>query len=682
MASRISLTRYVIVLAATLFVLSTARAQSAVQYIYDELGRLTGVINTSGNAAAYSYDAVGNLLSITNYSASQASVLQFTPTSGPVGTTVTINGTGFSTTISSDSVSFNGTSATISSATANQMVTTVPSGATTGTISITTPAGTFTTSSSFTVTTSTGAPTITSFTPTVAAPGTSLSISGTNFSATAANDQLRFNITRQFASSATSTSISTTTPVSTSGHVQVTTPAGSVVSSQDLYVPFGSFTASQVGYSQRTTLGTSASVSPSGASQIGLLIFDVTAGQRVSLSFTGSTMGCYIAYLFAPDGTQIGSDSCPASPDLLDAVTVPYTGTYTAGINFMGNSSGSVTITPNNASDDTGTITIGGSAVTMTTTVPGQNIALTFSGTAGNAISLLETGSTYSNGAFLTVYAPNGTPLGPVSSISSLGTPLFAGPMTLPQSGTYKIYIDPPGSSTGQITTTLYNATPVTGTITAGGSAVTFTNTSPGQNGVYSFTGTASERVSLAVQSVSFSSSYFYSPSATVSIVEPNGTTLGSIVAYNTNMYSPTDFLSVQTLPSSGTYTVVVAPGPYTGTAALTLYNVPADASGTIAIGGSTVTMTTTTPGQNAYVTFSGTSGQSVSLALSGITYANYSAITLYNPDGSVATVGYAYPSGGTIFSGVGLTQTGTFKIYIDPSMGNTGQMTLQLTSP
>jgi Bacterial pre-peptidase C-terminal domain len=468
-----------------------------------------------------------------------------------------------------------------------------------------------------------------------------------------------------------------------SGHVSVTTPAGSAVSSQDLYVPFGSFTASQVGYSQRTTLGSSATVSAAGASEIGLLIFDVTAGQRVSLSLSGGTFSfCYLVYLFAPDGTQLAEDTCPAATDFVDSVTAPYTGTYTVGLNFLSNSSGSVSVTPNNASDVTSAITIGGSTVTSTTTVPGQNIALTFSGTAGNAISLLETGSTFSSGANLTVFAPNGTPVSTTATISSSGNPLFVGPLTLPVSGTYKIYIDPPSSTTGQVTTALYNATPVTGTITAGGSAVTFTNSSPGQNGMYTFTGTASERVSLAIQSVSFSSSYFYSPSATVSILKPDGTTLASMTAYNTSVWSPTDFLDVQTLPSAGTYTVMVAPGPYTGTATLTLYNVPADASGTISIGGSAVTMTTTTPGQNAYVTFSGTSGQSVSLAASGITYSNYLTITVYNPDGSVLTVGYVYPSGGTVFSGLSLGQTGTFKIYIDPTMADTGQVTLQLTSP
>src|SRR5207245_1193082 len=106
--------------------------------------------------------------------ASQTGVLNFSPTSGPVGTTVTITGTGFSSTISQDSVSFNSATATVTSATANQMVVTVPSGATTGPISVITPAGTFMTLTSFTVTTGNGPPTITGFTPAIGAAGTSI----------------------------------------------------------------------------------------------------------------------------------------------------------------------------------------------------------------------------------------------------------------------------------------------------------------------------------------------------------------------------------------------------------------------------------------------------------------------------------------------------------------------------
>src|SRR5439155_756462 len=89
-------------------------------------------------------------------------VSSFAPTSGPVGTSVTISGTNFT---GATAVAFNGVSATtftVTSATAIQA--TVPAGATTGPVSVTTAGGTATSASPFTVTAS--PPTITGFTPT------------------------------------------------------------------------------------------------------------------------------------------------------------------------------------------------------------------------------------------------------------------------------------------------------------------------------------------------------------------------------------------------------------------------------------------------------------------------------------------------------------------------------------
>ena len=163
------------------FSLAATPANNAITYVYDELGRLTGVTDPSGETAIYSYDAVGNLLSISRQSSSVVSVIEFTPNSGPVGTTVTIYGTGFSTVLSENSVSFNSVSATVTSATATQLVTTVPSGATTGPIGVTTPAGSATSPAPFTVLTNA---TITAINPGQIARGTAIDmiISGTDLS--------------------------------------------------------------------------------------------------------------------------------------------------------------------------------------------------------------------------------------------------------------------------------------------------------------------------------------------------------------------------------------------------------------------------------------------------------------------------------------------------------------------
>lgn len=62
-------------------------------------------------------------------------ITSFTPTSGSVGTTVTITGTNFNTTAANNIVFFGATKATVTAATATSMTVTVPVGATFGTIS-------------------------------------------------------------------------------------------------------------------------------------------------------------------------------------------------------------------------------------------------------------------------------------------------------------------------------------------------------------------------------------------------------------------------------------------------------------------------------------------------------------------------------------------------------------------
>ncbi|MCE2995079.1 MAG: BspA family leucine-rich repeat surface protein [Cyclobacteriaceae bacterium] len=79
-------------------------------------------------------------------------ITSLTPTSGPIGTTVTIIGTNFSTTPANNTVRFNGTIAVVSASTTTSITTSVPTGATTGKISVTVAANTATSANDFTVT--------------------------------------------------------------------------------------------------------------------------------------------------------------------------------------------------------------------------------------------------------------------------------------------------------------------------------------------------------------------------------------------------------------------------------------------------------------------------------------------------------------------------------------------------
>jgi YD repeat-containing protein len=115
----------------------------AVQYAYDELGRLHAVVDQQGNAAIYSYDAVGNMLSIERFDAATlpgVAITAVVPDKGKAGALVSILGKGFGG-AGQNAVAFNGMAASVAQAFSNRIITTVPAGATTGPITIVAPLG-------------------------------------------------------------------------------------------------------------------------------------------------------------------------------------------------------------------------------------------------------------------------------------------------------------------------------------------------------------------------------------------------------------------------------------------------------------------------------------------------------------------------------------------------------------
>jgi len=106
------------------------------------------------------------------------SITSFSPPSGPVGTSVNIEGTAFT---GATSVKFNGVSATYNVVSDIQIEATVPV-TTTGPISVTTPGGTATSSTNFKVTLGIA------LSKTVGPPKSTLAVSGTKFGATEALD--------------------------------------------------------------------------------------------------------------------------------------------------------------------------------------------------------------------------------------------------------------------------------------------------------------------------------------------------------------------------------------------------------------------------------------------------------------------------------------------------------------
>ena len=116
----------------------------------------------------------------------------------------------------------------------------------------------------------------------------------------------------------------------------------------------------------------------------------------------------------------------------------------------------------------------------------------------------------------------------------------------------------------------------------------------------------------------------------------------------------------------------------------LTLYDVPPDLSGTIAIGGPPVSLTLgPVPGQNATLTFNGTAAQRVSLRLSNVTIGNTSCcgakISMLKPDGTTVVPPILVGTFGATITAT-LPVTGAYSIGIDPQGAYTGGITLTLS--
>jgi YD repeat-containing protein len=660
-----------------------------INYVYDEFGRLVQVTDQSGDSATYEYDLVGNVLKIVRGSTTATTISEFTPNSGPVGTTVTIYGTGFSTTPTQNTVTFGGATATVSTATTTTLVVTASAG---GTIAVTSPNGSATSADSFTVSASAG-PTITGFSPSIASTGTTVSVTGTNFNLTASNDRTSINTSLSYVSAVTATTLTTAVPSLTgSGPITVATPLGSAVSTTDLFVPPAGFVASDVVYTGRIGYGdtNAVTVSIGTATKIGLVTFVATAGQRISLlgtnGMSGQILGCDVnVSIYRPDNTTLVGPTCMEGTGFIDATTIAVSGTYTILVDPTDNATGSVTLSLYTFTDLTGTIAIGGSAVTKTTDTPGQNATLTFSGTSGERISVWGTNGMSGQifGCDVNVSIVRASDNVTVASPTCMEQSGFIEPFSLPTTGSYNVFIDPAGSAKGSLTVALYNVTDINGSITADGTAVTASIGTPGQNAYYVFTTTVvNQRVSLNGTNGTMAGQVAFTCDVNVSIVRVSD---GHVLASPTCMEG-SGFIDTVTLPTAEAYNVFVDPNTYvTGNLTLQLYTVT-DFSGTITADGTPVTASIGTPGQNAYYMFTTTVvNQRVSLNGTNGTMAGQVAFTC---DVNVSIVrvsdGHVF-AGPTCMEGSGFIDTVTlpsveaYNVFVDPTTYVTGNLTLQL---
>ncbi|HEX2110140.1 MAG TPA: Ig-like domain-containing protein [Gaiellaceae bacterium] len=419
--------------------------------------------------------------------------------------------------------------------------------------------------------------------------------------------------------------------------------------------------------------GASVTVTTGTPGQNARLTFTGTAGQRVSVKIGPVCCSTKVS-LLRSTGATVASASFGSSGGFMDVQTLPVSGTYTLLVDPQGASTGSVTVALFDVPPDaTGTISLGGPPVTVTTTVPGQNAKLTFAGAAGQRVSIAVDACCTTTVALL---RPDGTSLGSTTVFGGSG---FLDTRVLPVTGTYTVSVDLQSSATGTVTLTAYDVPPdATGTIVPDGAPVTVTAGTPGQNARLTFDGTAGRRMSVELTSVTIGTSR--TSGTKVSILKPDGTALVGA----TNVGTDGGLIETQALPVSGVYAIVVDPqGANTGSMTVTLHDLPADVAAAIVPGGSPVTVTIAEPGQNARVTFDGSSGQRVSLELSSVTIGTSACcstkVSILEPGGTALVAPVNVGTTGGFIDAEALAVGGTHTILVDPQGAATGNITLTL---
>ncbi|WP_370943269.1 RHS repeat-associated core domain-containing protein [Amycolatopsis sp. cg5] len=638
-------------------------------YAYDAAGRLAGVVGAGGEVARYVYDAAGNVTSVDRLGTPAVAVLAAVPSVVRPGDSITIAGKGFAAT--GTTVRIGRLGVPVTSVTPDRIVVTVPDGTLGGQLQVTTPAGTGTLDG---ITVVRGdRPEITEFAPKTAAPGSPVTLTVTNPDPQFASNVVRLNgIIAAVTGQGPGTLTVTVPPGAGTGKLELSTPGGVSTAANALIVPPAEVPAGAIDTSGAITAGTRLAV-PIAAGKYAIRYFDAADGDRFAATLDGGTFGdCGLdAKIFDEHNRQAATAGCVGSAGWVETTPVSGAGTRVLVLHNTADTAGTINVTLHKVAADlaAGTQPLNGTAKTVTIANPGQNAYTTFTGGLGQRVLIRSSAASPAFGCCDLTWAltgPDGTRIGAAQyGNSTLDT------VTLPAAGTYRITVDPAYGLLGSVTLTAWSvpADLDAGTQALNGTAKTITIANPGQNAYTTFAGTTGQRVLL--QSTN-TSAVFGCCDLTWTLVAPDGTQVGGTQYGNST-------IDTIALPQNGNYRVVVNPAyALTGSMTLAAWSVPADLNaGAQPLNGTAKTVTIANPGQNAYTTFAGTTGQRV-LVQSTNTSAVFGCCdltwTLVAPDGTQVG-GTQY--GDSILESIALPQNGNYKIVVNPAYALTGSVTL-----
>ncbi len=415
------------------------------------------------------------------------------------------------------------------------------------------------------------------------------------------------------------------------------------------------------------TLGATVSGTIANAGDSHTYTFQGTAGQH--LYFDGlpvNTSGNFLYQFYDPTGTRInygydsygsGGDFFASSPDL------PLTGTYTLTVTGSGNTTGSYGFRLlDQASAATVSLTAGVATTITGTLATGFTTDLyTFSGTTGEIVTLQGISDAVSSGAIVYLYDPLNNNL---TSIYPEGNGNYA-TATLPADGTYLLAVRGQSASNtndAYAFRVIANVSPTT-SLTLG-SSVTGTIASIGDTHTYTFQGTAGQHLYFDGLPYNTSGNFLYQ------FYDPTGARID--YSYASYYGSGGDFFaSAPDLPLNGTYSLVVTDtGGSTGSYSFRLLDQASAATVSLTAGAATtITGTLATGLTTDLYTFSGTSGEVVTLQGISDAVANGALVYLYDPLNNTLTD--IYPDGNGNYATATLPAAGTYLLAVQGRSNN-----------
>lgn len=414
------------------------------QYIYDNNGRLKAVTVPTGETVVYEYDAAGNLVSITRQNNPIVSLSGFVPNREFVGSQVTIQGSGFIPDVNQNQVKFNGSVASIVSATVNELTAIVPDTATTGKITVSNINGSAESGGDFTP-----LRTIIPNDPPVPLAFDSVNqnyvfrfggISGKNISLlfTQINSPLQIKIY-----SPTGVVITPGVPNPFNGKVfidrfQLTETGNYEVEITSTTTANPNFSLYQfddiTGDIPSNGVPLNVAILPGQNAALNLNISLIN--QPTFLNISGTTVSDFFVLIKSPTGAIVRAESSNTPNKIIQLQNLPVAGNYRVEFNPRDDSIGNVSFRYSLTASNS--IVIDGPALSLTI-FPNQAGEVTFTGNAGQRVFI-----ELNTGAFSTVNISVIRPNGSVLNNSATASNKSAIDINrLPETGTYRIIIEP-----------------------------------------------------------------------------------------------------------------------------------------------------------------------------------------------------------------------------------------------